>query len=446
MTLGRWSARHPVLIGVVFLFLVLVGTWALRQLPLDLFPEVELPSLTVVVVYPGATSVDVEDRVTRPIEDAVTGVAGIEDVVSTSTDNIGAVTCIFEEDIDLDGAASDIREKLGLIRRTLPEGIDEPSIYKFDVGSMPVVILAVTAEVGDVDDWTETVRVQVVEGLQHVSGVGSVTVTNPAPEEVHVDLNRARLEQQGLSLSQVGMAIQAQNLSIPMGSLVLGGIDYGVRLPAEFTSLEDLRNLVVGASRTGGVVRLRDVAQVSIGPAERQALSQFEGRPAQLVMVQKRSGANVVDVAQQVQDEIARLNPTLPHGLHVSLVADTSRFVQRMVDALTESVYWGGIFVVLVVFLFLRRIRSSLVVALAIPSSMMVVFAVLHFTGNTLNIISLIGLALAIGMVVDNAIVVLENVERHLRDGQSREDAASEGLREVVGASSPPSWSTRRWG
>jgi hydrophobe/amphiphile efflux-1 (HAE1) family protein len=434
MTLGRWSARHPVLIGVVFLFLVLVGTWALRRLPLDLFPEVELPSLTVVVVYPGATSVDVEDRVTRPIEDAVTGVAGIEDVVSTSTDNIGAVTCIFEEDIDLDGAASDIREKLGLIRRTLPEGIDEPSIYKFDVGSMPVVILAVTAEVGDVDDWTETVRVQVVEGLQRVSGVGSVTVTNPAPEEVHVDLNRARLEQQGLSLSQVGMAIQAQNLSIPMGSLVLGGLDYGVRLPAEFTSLEDLRSLVVGASRSGGVVRLRDVAQVSIGPAERQALSQFEGRPAQLVMVQKRSGANVVDVAQQVQDEIERINPTLPHGLHVSLVADTSRFVQRMVDALTESVYWGGLFVVLVVFLFLRRIRSSLVVALAIPSSMMVVFAVLHFTGNTLNIISLIGLALAIGMVVDNAIVVLENVERHLRDGKSREDAASEGLREVVGA------------
>ena len=434
MTLGRWSARHPVLVGMVFLFLVLIGYYGLRQLPLDMFPEIELPSLSVVVVYPGATSVDVEDRVTRPIEDVVTGIAGIEDVVSTSTDNIGAVTCIFESGTDLDEAASDIREKLGLIRRKLPEGIDEPSVLKFDVGSMPVVILAVTAEVGDVDDWTETVRVQVVERLQHLSGVGSVTVTNPAPEEVHVDLDRTRLEQQGLSLSQVGMAIQAQNLSIPMGNLVLGGIDYGVRLPAEFTSLDDLRELVVGASRTGGVVRLRDVAQVSIGPAERQALSQFEGRPAQLIIVQKRSGANVVDVAQLVQAEVERLNPKLPHGLHVSVVSDSSRFVQLMVKALTEAVLWGGVFVVLVVFVFLRRIRSSLVVALAIPSSMMVVFAVLHFAGQSLNIISLIALALAIGMVVDNAVVVLENVERHLRDGQSREDAVSEGLREVVGA------------
>jgi HAE1 family hydrophobic/amphiphilic exporter-1 len=434
MTLGRWSARHPVLIGVVFVFSVLVGYYGLRQLPVDLFPELEMPSLSVVVVYPGATSVDVEDRVTRQIEDAVTGISGIEDVVSTSTDNIGAVTCIFEFGTDLDEAASDIREKLGLIRRKLPEGIDEPSILKFDVGSMPVVILAVTSEVGSVDDWTEVVRLQVVERLQHLSGVGSVTVTNPAPEEVHVDLDRARLEQQGLSLSQIGMAIQAQNLSIPMGSLVLGGIDYGVRLPNEFASLDDVRDLVVGAGRTGGVVRLRDVAQVTIGPAERQALSQFEGRPSQMVIVQKRSGANAVDVAKTVLAEVERLNPKLPHGLKVSVVTDTSRFVELMVNALTEAVYWGGLFVLLVVFLFLRRIRSSIVVALAIPSSMMVVFAVLYFTDNTLNIISLISLSLAIGMVVDNAIVVLENVERHLRDGKSREDAASEGLREVAGA------------
>jgi HAE1 family hydrophobic/amphiphilic exporter-1 len=387
-----------------------------------------------VVVYPGASSVDVEDRVTRPIEDAVTGISGIEDVVSTSTDNIGAVTCVFEFGSDLDEAASDIREKLGLIRRTLPEGIDEPAILKFDVNSMPVLVLAVTAEVGSVDDWTETVRLQLVERLQHVPGVGSVTVTNPAPEEVRVDLDRARLEQQGLSLSQVGMAIQAQNLSIPMGNLVLGGIDYGVRLPSEFASLDDLRGLVVGASRTGGVVRLRDVAQVSIAPAERQALSQFQGRPAQLIVVQKRSGANTVDVAQRVLAAVERINPKLPHGLKASVVVDTSRFVQLMVDALTDAVYWGGIFVVLVVFLFLRRIRSSLVVVLAIPSSMMVVFAVLRFTGQSLNIVSLISLAVAIGMVVDNAIVVLENVERHLRDGRSREDAASEGLREVAGA------------
>ncbi len=434
MTLGRWAARHPVLIGMVFLFLVLIGYYGLRQLPLDMFPEIELPSLSVVVVYPGATSVDVEDRVTRPIEDVVTGIAGIEDVISTSTDNIGAVTCVFESGTDLDEAASDIREKLGLIRRKLPDNIDEPSILKFDIGAMPVVVLAVTSEVGDVDDWTEAVRVQVVERLQHLPGVGSVTVTNPAPEEVHVDLDRARLEQQGLSLSQVGMAIRVQNLSIPMGNLVLGGIDYGVRLPAEFTSLDDLRELVVGASRTGGVVRLRDVAQVSIGPAERQALSQFDGRPAQLIVVQKRSGANVVDVAREVQAEVERLNPKLPHGLHVSVVADTSRFVQLMVRALTEAVLWGGVFVVLVVFVFLRRIRSSIVVALAIPSSMMVVFAVLHFADQSLNIISLIALSLAIGIVVDNAVVVLENVERHLRDGKSREDAASEGLREVMAA------------
>lgn len=434
MTLGRWSARHPVLIGMVFLFLVLLGYYGLRQLPLDMFPEIELPSLSVVVVYPGATSVDVEDRVTRPIEDVVTSIAGIEDVLSTSTDNIGAVTCVFQSGTDLDEAASDIREKLGLIRRKLPDNIDEPSILKFDVGAMPVVTLAVTTGVGDVDDWTETVRVEVVERLQHLPGVGSVTVTNPAPEEVRVDIDRTRLEQQGLSLSQVGMAIQAQNLSIPMGNLVLGGTDYGVRLPAEFASLDDLRELVVGASKTGGVVRLRDVARVSVGPAERQALSQFEGRPAQLIVVQKRSGANVVDVARQVQDEVERLNPKLPHGLHVSVVSDTSLFVRLMVRALTEAVLWGGVFVVGVVFLFLRRIRSSIVVALAIPSSMMVVFAVLHFAGQSLNIISLIGLSLAVGTVVDNAIVVLENIERHLQGGKSREEAASEGLREVAGA------------
>jgi HAE1 family hydrophobic/amphiphilic exporter-1 len=230
------------------------------------------------------------------------------------------------------------------------------------------------------------------------------------------------------------MAVQAQNLSIPIGSLVQGGLDYGVRLPAEFASLDDLRGLVVGAGRTGGVVRLRDVAQVSIGPAERQALSQFQGRPAQLLVVQKRSGANTVDVAERIVAELGQINPGLPHGLRASVVVDTSRFVQLMVDALTESVYWGGIFVVLVVFLFLRRIRSSIVVALAIPSSMMVVFAVLYFTDQTLNMISLMSLALAIGMVVDNAIVVLENVERHLRDGRSRVDAAAEGLREVAGA------------
>ena len=334
---------------MVFLALVLAGVYGYLRLPVEMFPAMETPGLSVVVVYPGASSVDVEDRVTRPLEDALSTLAGVKNVVSTSTDNLGAVTCEFEFGTNLDEAAADIRERIQLVRRRLPDGIDEPSILKFDVGMMPVVVLAVTAGVGDVGQWQETVRLRIVERLQHVSGVGAVQLVNPSPEEVHVDVDRRRLEQVGLSLDRVGQAIQAQNLSYPLGNLVLGGIDYGVRLPAEFADLDDLRDLVVGASSTGSIVRLRDVAEVGVGLPEQRSVARFDGRPAQLLLVQKRSGANAVEVAEGVRAEVERANRELPHGLRVTVITDTSRFVRLMVDALGSSVFWGGLFVVVVV-------------------------------------------------------------------------------------------------
>jgi len=434
MNIGRWAARHGVFVAMIFLFLGVWGVYGLRQLPLDLFPEMELPSLSVIVVYPGASATDVEDRVTQVVEDAVSSLPGIKDVQSVSSDNVGAVTCIFDFGTNLDESANDIRDRLALVRRDLPSGIEEPMFLKFDVSILPVMMVMVTVPGGRVDEYYETVRLLVKERLQHIEGVGTVMIMNPAPDEVHVDVNRGRLEQYGISLAQLGGAIQAQNLSIPMGTLVVGDTDYTVRLPGEFRDLEDLRDLVVGASPSGGVVRLRDVAEVSIQPPEQEAVAMLDGAPALMLMVQKRSGANTVAVADAVKAELDGLNRSLPHGLKAVVAMDTSRFVRLMIDTLTDSLIVGAILVIVVVFLFLRRLRSSLIVALTIPASMMVAFAILYFAGSTLNIISLMAFVLAVGMVVDNAIVVLENITRHLEADKDRETAVVEGTREVAGA------------
>ena len=442
MNIGKWAVRHGVFVAMIFLFMVVWGAYGLRKLPLDLFPEMELPSLSVIVAYPGASATDIEDRVTQVVEDAVSSLPGIKDVQSISSDNVGAVTCIFDFGTNLDESANDIRERLAMVRRRLPDGIEEPMLFKFDVSMMPVLMLMVTAPGGRVENYYETVRVQVKERLQHVEGVGNVEIMNPAPDEVHVDVNRERLEQYGISLAQLGGAIQAQNVAVPMGTLAVGDTDYDVRLPGEFGDLEDLRDLVVAASRSGGVVRLRDVAEVSIRPPEQEAVAMLDGKPALLLMVQKRSGANTVAVADDVKAELERLNRSLPHGLNVTIGMDTSKFVRLMIDSLTDSLIVGGILVVVVVFLFLRRLRSSLIVALTIPASMMIAFAVLFFAGGTLNMISLMAFVLAIGMVVDNEIVVLENISRHLEQDKDRETAVAEGTREVAGAVSASTLTT----
>jgi hydrophobic/amphiphilic exporter-1 (mainly G- bacteria), HAE1 family len=411
--------------------ITLLGVISLTRLPVDLMPEFEQPTLTVRTSYPGVGPLEIEELITRPIEQAVSAVPGLVRIESSSSEGNSQVRLNFNWGADLSEAADDIRTRVDRMRGRLPSEVEAPTIFKFDSTALPIMQLGVE---GDYDPVTlrEMVEQTVAPRFERVDGVAAVAVNGGLRRQIHVELSREKITALNLGVDRIVQTLRQENQNTPLGEVFQGDSIFLLRSQGQFASIEDIRNLVM-MTRDGVPVYLRDIADVRDATEPRRSFMRINGRPAVQLQVQKQSGTNTVAVAQAVHAEVDRTNREVP-GVHLMVMQDTSTFIQRAIHNVQEHAMAGGVIVVLIIFLFLRDFRSTLIVCTSIPVSVIGTFALLYFGGYTLNTMTFGGLALGVGMIVDAAIVVLENTHRHLHMGKDKLTAAIDGSEEVWSA------------
>ena len=441
MSLSKSSVKRGVTVVMAYIAVTIFSVIALIKLPIDLMPEFEMPAISVITIYPGAGASDVEDKLSKPIEENLSLVANLKKINSISKDNMSVVSCIFDFGTNLAEAANDIRARLDMAKRLLPADAEPPIILKFDSTMMPIIFFSVRSDQGSAAEIREMVRKRVADPLQRIKGVGAIQIFNSADARIFVEADRKKMVHAGISLTQIEKALSMANLSMPAGRIKIGNFDYPVRVPGKFRSLKDILRVIVGQHQ-GKPIYLSDVARVRRGFEEALQLSKGTRRDDKtkkwgpvnsslFLMVQKQSGANTLTVAKELEKKLGLIEKTLPPQLKVDILLDTSEFISRIVSNLKDTVVVAAFLVILVVLIFIRRLRASLVITLTLPASVVVAFLVMYAFGLTINTATLMALALAIGMVVDNAIVVLEVIVRHIEQGKSVLRAAVDGAAEV---------------
>ena len=433
MNLPRFAVSRPVMTAVIFIVMIVFGMLSLKMLPLDLFPEIEPPAISVVTVYSGAGAKEIEEKVSKPIENALASVGDLKDLRSTSQEGMSQVVCLFEFGTNLDEAANNIRDKLEFAKQRLPDDAEQPMVIKFNLAMFPIMFLSLTSDDVDIRGHEKEIENLIIEPLQRIPGVASVIAFNIMNKEVAVTVDQDRLTALNLSIADISNAIRMDNYSLPAGHMEIGSFDYTIRVPGEYDNIKHIEDTIIAAT-PAGLVRIRDVARVFWSATDTRQVSTLNDREMVFLMVQKQSGSNTVKVASSVNKKISDMEGKLPFGMKLTMVMDSAEFILNMVGNLTRTVYFGGFFVLLVVIFFLRRLRSSIIIATSIPASLIIGFAFLYSFGYTLNMISLMALSLAIGMVVDNSIVVLDSISQHISWGKNRRDAAITGTVEVGGA------------
>ena len=433
MSIPQVAVKRPVLVTVIFLMMILFGLYSLTDLPIDLMPDIEIPYISIITIYEGAGSEEVEEKVTKVLESALSSVENLKNLHSQSMENLSTVSCEFEYGVDLAEATNSIRDKINMVRSYLPDNVDDPRIFKIDLSMMPILFMAVTSEEEDIRFQKETIEDFIQNPLERIPGVGTVGLFNAMEKQIIIAADKQKLASLGLSVSDISSVIAAENLSVPGGNMQIGSFDYTLRVPGEYEDIEEVAETII-ANTPLGIIRIKDVARVFWGSDDSRQFGLNNGKYMVFMMVQKQSGANTVAIADAVKKRIAEMNGRLPKGMHIDIIRDNSEYIMSMVGNLTDSVLTAIICVMLVVVFFLRRIRSSLIVILSIPASMIIAFAFLYGFGYTLNMVSLMSLCLAVGMVVDNSIVVLDNITRYLEAGENKIDAAIKGAAEVGSA------------
>ncbi|MCB0799543.1 MAG: efflux RND transporter permease subunit [Bacteroidales bacterium] len=429
MSIYASAVKKPVTTILIFLITMVLGLYSLTQLPIDLYPEIELPFLSVYTIYPGASAADIETNITRPIEDVLNSVSGLKEMRSTSSDNVSVIFMEFEYETNLDEASNDVRSSLALIQSLLPEDAEDPTILKFNSSMIPVIFYAITAE-ESYKGLEKILDEKLVNPLNRIDGVGYVTLSGVPGREIYVEVDPRRMEAYNLTIEQVGNVLRAENMNMPAGYLEMGKMDYPIRIQGEFAESDLIANLIVG-NFSGNNVYLRDIATVNDTIRETKLVSKIDGKQGMTLFVQKMSGANSVQICREVDAEIQKLQKSLPPDIRIEKIMDTSEFILGSINNLTETLMYAALFVVLVVLFFLGRWRATLIVILTIPISLLVAFVYIFLTGSSINIISLSSLSIAIGMVVDDAIVVLENITKHIERGSRPREAAIYATNEV---------------
>ncbi len=429
MSIYRTSVEHPVTTCLIFLAFAILGVFALTRLPVDNLPDVESNVIMVMSSYPGASAEDVENNLTKVLENGLNGVSSLKDITSNSRENISILTLEFEYGTDIDEATNDVRDKLDMVSQTIPDGASQPYLFKFSVDDMPILIMAATAS-QSVSALDKILDDKVATPLARVSGVGQVTVAGAPKREIQVYVDPAKLEAYNLSISAIAGVIASENRNVPSGSIDIGSDTYTLRIKKEFQDPQELLDIVLG-SYNGSAVYLRDVARVEDTLEEKSQESYTNGERGAQIIVQKQSGYNTVDVIEKVKKEMKVISRNLPSDIKITQVVDNSEGILLTIKTLRDTIFITFLVVMLVVFLFLGRLKGTLIVILSIPIALLASLLYLYGTGNTLNIISMSALAIAIGMVVDDAIVVLENVTTHLERGEKPKEAAVHGTAEV---------------
>lgn len=428
MNIYKSAVQSPVTTVLIFVAVAVMGIFSLSRLGIDLYPDIESNQIMVMTTYAGASAEDIENNVTRPLENTLNGVSDLRHITSQSKENVSIITLEFEYGIDIDVATNDVRDKLDMVT-TLPDDANSPIIFKFSADMIPVLILGVTAE-ESMNGLYKILDDQVATPLARISGVGTVSVAGVPQREIQVYCDPNKLEAYGLSIETISSAIAAANRNTPAGSFDVGSNSYSLRVDQEFNDPSELLDIVV-ASREGAPVYLRDVAKIQDTIQERIQETYNNGEKGGMIIVQKQSGANAVAISQAAQAKVAEVASTLPADVGIFTVVDTSENIIATVQSLRDTIITTFLLVMLVVFLFLGRWRATIVVVLTIPISLLAAIIYLLATGETLNIISMSSLSIAIGMVVDNAIVVLENITTHIDRGAKPKQAAIFATKEV---------------
>ena len=428
MNIYKTSVNNPITTIILFVAIMIFGGVSLSRLGVDLFPDIESNAMMVLTTYPGASAEDIENNVTRPVENVVNGVDHLKDITSQSKENISVVTLEFEYGYDLDILANDVRDKLDMLS-TLPDGVSQPIIFKFSSDMIPVMMIGVTAD-ESMSGLYKILDDQIVTPLARVDGVGTVSIAGIPQREIQVYCDPNKLEAYGMSIEQISSAIAAANRNTPAGSFDIGSNAYSLRVDHEFKDPSEMYNLVVGY-RNGAPILLSDIATINDSVQERIQEAYNNGGQGGMIIVQKKSGANSVEIAQSVRAYIEEIKGNLPTDVELFTIMDTSDNIVSTVHSLRDTIITTFLLVMLVVFLFLGRWRATIVVVLTIPISLLAAIIYIFATGETLNIITMSSLSIAIGMVVDNAIVVLENVTSHIDRGAKPKQAAIFATKEV---------------
>ena len=431
MSLYSSSVKRPVTTTLVFVALIVLGLFSLKNLPIDLFPDVDTNTIMVMTSYAGTSASDIEQNVTRPLENTLNSVEHLKHITSNSRENISIVTLEFEYGYDIDALTNDVRDKLDMVSSMLPDDANTPIIFKFSSDMIPIVLLSVQAT-QSMPGLYKILDENVANPLARVDGVGSVSIAGAPKREVHIYLDPLRMEAYNLSVETVAALIGAENRNIPGGTFDIGNETYPLRVQGEFSDPQQIGNIVVGMSPSGGVVHLRDVARIDDSLEERAQESYSNGQKGAMIIVQKQSGANSVQISTKIAEELPKIQKNLPSDIKLGYIVDTSDNIRNTIGSLVETVLFALLFVGIVVFVFLGRWRATVIVLVTIPISLIASFIYLYATGNSLNIVSLSALSIAIGMVVDDAIVVLENVTTHIERGSAPMQAAVNGTNEVA--------------
>ena len=428
MNIYKSAVNNPISTILIFVAIAVMGLFSVTRLGIDLMPDIETNAIMVMTAYSGASAEDIENNVTKPLENSLNGVDHLKHITSASKENISVITLEFEYGTDIDVATNDVRDKLDMVT-TLPDGVTNPIIFKFSTDMIPILILGVTAE-ESMPGLYKILDDQVATPLARVSGVGTVSVSGIAQREIQVYCDPNKLEAYGLSIETISEAIAAANRSTPGGTFDVGSNTYSLRVDQEFDDPSEMLDIVVGHNGTAPIY-LRDVARVQDTVEERTQETYNNGEKGGMIVVQKRSGANSVAVAQGVQEQLKTIMPSLPSDVGIYTIVDTSDNIISTVKSLRDTIATTFILVMIVVFIFLGRWRATFVIVFTIPISLLAALVYLLATGETLNVISMSSLSISIGMVVDNAIVVLENITTHVDRGSRPRQAAIFATKEV---------------
>jgi len=430
MKIPEFSVNRRVTTAMLAMILVVLGSLSFTRLGLDFFPDIEFPTVSVITIYRGAAPEDIENTITRPLEQIINSVSRVKKVNSITTEGASVIMVEFEWGTNLDFAAQDVRDQIGLYKNFLPSEAEESLVVKFNMAQFPIMFGGITSDIPALE-LKELIEDEMAPRLERIDGVASVQIYSMDIREILVDLDKVALESLSLSLDQILLALRMENLNLPAGHVVERHSELLLRTLGEFKSLDDIRNTIVGSTQTGQPIYLKDVAEVRDGLKEMRFLSTIQGERGVIYVINKRSGANTVITAEAVKKELAKVQETLPPDVEYFPWMDQSDMIQETIRRTGNNALIGGILAILFILVFLRNWRPTLTIALAIPLSVITTFIALYAAGYTINLLTLGGLALGIGMLVDNAVVVIENIFRHIEEGQEKKTAAKKGASEV---------------
>ena len=430
MSLFESAVKRPIMTALCFIAVVIFGLFSFSKLPIDLLPDIETNTLMVMTSYSGASASDIENNITRPLENTLNSVEHLKHITSKSRENVSVVTLEFEYGYDIDALTNDVRDKLDMVTSALPDEANTPIIFKFSADMIPILMLSVKAE-ESLPALYKILDDNIANPLARIDGVGTVSISGAPEREINVYMDPAKMEAYNIPIETVSNVIATENRNIPGGNFDVGSNTYALRVEGEFNSPMEMKNLVVG-THNGANVYLKDIARIVDSTEERAQKAFTDGQQGAMIIIQKQSGGNSVAIANAVRKELPKLQKRLPSDVEIGIIVDTSENIMQTVGTLTETIVYALLFVMLVVFVFLGRWRATVIIGITIPFSLIASFIYLLITDGSLNIISLSCLSIAIGNVVDDAIVVLENVTTHIERGSNPKSAAIHGTNEVA--------------